>query len=61
MTKLKIVIDCYNKKINIPNSILLLLEDIWNLSHGLNVYICHHVYREGNRTADCFAKKKMAQ
>ena len=28
----KIVIYCYNKKINIPSSILLLMEDIWNLS-----------------------------
>ena len=24
----KIVIDCYNKKINIPSSIMLLIEDI---------------------------------
>ena len=27
----KIVIDCYNKRINIPGSILLLMEDIMNL------------------------------
>ena len=40
----KIVIDCYNKKINIPSSILLLMEDIWNLLHGLNIYVCRHVY-----------------
>ena len=28
----KIVIDCYNKKSNIPSSIMLLMEDIWKLS-----------------------------
>ena len=28
----KIVINYYNKKINIPRSILLLMEDVWNLS-----------------------------
>ena len=40
----EIVIDCYNKKINIHNSILSLIEDIWNLRRGL-IYICYHVYR----------------
>ena len=33
------------------------MEDIWKLSHGLNIYECRHVYREANRTADCLAKK----
>ena len=33
------------------------MEDIWNLLHGLNIYVCRHVYREGNRTANCLAKK----
>ena len=28
----KIVIDCYNKKSNISNSITLLMKDIWKLS-----------------------------
>ena len=28
----KIVICCYNKRINIPSSILLLMEDIWNMA-----------------------------
>ena len=28
----KMVIDCYNKRINIPSSIMLLMEDIWILS-----------------------------
>ena len=55
----KIVIDCYNKKINIHNSILLLMEDIWNLSQSLNIYVCRHVYRECNRTANCLAKKRL--
>ena len=62
----KIVIDCYNKNINIPSSILLLMEDIWNLSQGLNIFVCH-VYREANRTADsnrtadCLAKKGLSR
>ena len=53
----KIVIDCYNKMINIPSSILLLMEDIWNLAQDLNIFVCRHVYRESNRTADCLSKK----
>ena len=59
MTK-KIGIDCYNKKINIPTSNLLLIEDIWNLWQGLNIYVCHHVYREGNKNANCLAKKLLS-
>ena len=53
----KIVIYYYNKKINIPSFILLLIEDIWNLWQSLNIYVCDHVYREGNRNADCLTKK----
>ena len=51
------MIDCYNKKINIPNSILLLMEDIWNLSQGLNIYVYRHFYRKGNKIADYLTKK----
>ena len=53
----KIVIDCYNKRINIPSSIMLLMEDIWKLSQGLHIYECRHVCSEVNRTANCLAKK----
>ena len=35
----KIVIDCYNKKVNILNYIFLLMDDIWNLPQDLNIYI----------------------
>ena len=52
----KIVIDSYNKRISVPCSIKI-LEDIWKLSRDLNIYSCHHVYREANRTADCLIKK----
>ena len=64
------MIDCYNKKINILNYILLLMEDILNLSHNLNIYVCchesnktvdvlkkNHVYKEDNIIIDCLAKK----
>ena len=53
----KLVIDCYNRRIEIPSSIMLLMEDIWKLSQGLHIYDCRHVYREANRTADRLAKK----
>lgn len=56
----KIEIDYYNKKINIPSSILLLMEDIGKLSHDLNIYVCRHVYREVNRTTDYLAKKGLS-
>ena len=36
----KIVVDSYNRKINIPVSIMLLMEDIWKLAKDLNIYIC---------------------
>ena len=51
------MIDCCNKKINYPSSIWLLMKDIWKFSHDLNIYISRHIYREGNRTADCLGKK----
>ena len=54
---LKIVIDCYNKRINISGFIMLLMEDILKLYQGLHIYECRHVYREANRTTDCLAKK----
>ena len=53
----KVIIDCYNKKSSLPNSIILLMEDIWGLAHNLNIYNCCHIYREANRTTDCLAKK----
>ena len=52
----KIVTNCYNKKTNIPNSIFLVMDDIWNSSHGLNIYVCRH-YKETNRITDCLTKK----
>ena len=33
----KIVIDCYNKRISVPCSIKVLMEDIWKLSRHLNI------------------------
>ena len=56
---LKIVIDCYNKKSNIPRSIILLMDDIWKLSYDLYIYDCHHIYKEINRIIDCLAKKSI--
>ena len=49
----KIVIDCYNKKNNIPNFIMLLMKNILKLSQNLNIY---H-YRETNRKIYCLVKK----
>ena len=51
------MIDCYNKRISVPCCIKILMEDIWKLSRDLDIYSCHHVYREANRTIDCLAKK----
>ena len=39
----KIIMDCYNKKINPHSSIMLLIVDIWKLSLELNIYDCQHV------------------
>ena len=39
----KIIVDCYIKKINIHSFILLLIDDIWNISQDLNIYIYRHV------------------
>lgn len=36
---------------------MILMEDFWKLSHGLNIYKCHHVYRQANRIADYLVKK----
>ena len=58
-SKSKILIDCYNKKSNIPSTIMLLMEDIWKLTHDLNIHNCHHIYRKTNRIAYCLAKKKI--
>ena len=55
----KIVINHYNKKINIFGSILFLMNDIWNLSHDLNIYVCHHIYRKRNRITDYLIKKRL--
>ena len=52
-----IVIDYFDKMISVPCSVRILMEDIWKLSDDLNIYSCHYVYREANRTIDCIAKK----
>ena len=54
---MKIVIDYYNKKNNISNYIILLMEDIWKLSRDLYIYDYHHIYRETNKIVDYLAKK----
>ena len=36
---------------------MLLMEDIWKLFPGVNIYKCH-LYREVNKTVDCLEKKK---
>ena len=56
----KIIVDSYNRKINIHVSIMLLMENIWKLAHDLDIYICRHVYKEENRTANCLAKKRIS-
>ena len=53
----KIVIDCYNNRINVPCSIKILMEEIWKLSQDLNIYNCQLVHKEGNKTTDYLAKK----
>ena len=53
----RIIIDYYNKKSNIPSSIMLLMKDIWKLSYDLNIYDCCHIYWKANRTTDCLVKK----
>ena len=54
----KMVIDNYNKKSNIPSFIMLLMENIWKITQDVNVFICHHIYKEANRITNCFIKKK---
>ena len=51
----KVMIDCYNKNYSLPISIIILMEDIWKLSHDLNIYNCCHIYREVNRTTNFFS------
>ena len=53
----KVIMDCYNRRSNSPNSIILLMEDIWRLFQDINIYNCGHIYREINRTSYCLAKK----
>ena len=48
----KVIIDCYNKNCSLPNSIILLMEDIWKLSRDLNIDNCCHIYRKANRAMD---------
>ena len=52
--------DSNNRKINIPVSIMLLMEDILKLAQDLNIYICRHIYKEANRTVDCLANKSIS-
>ena len=40
----KIIIDFYNKKSNIHNSIMLLIKDTWKFYRDLNIYNCHYIY-----------------
>ena len=55
------IVDCYNKRINISSTIILVIEDILKLSQGLNIYECRcHIYREANRTVDYLTKKELA-
>ena len=44
----KVIINCYNKKSILPSSIILLIEDIWGLTHNLNIFNCYHIYGEAN-------------
>lgn len=53
----KIVIDCYDRKDNIPNSSKILTGGLWKLTQELNIYKCYHSYREANRTTDFLANK----
>ena len=55
----RIVINCYNKNNNISNYVMLLMKNIWKLSHDLNIYDCHRIYIEANRITDCLAKKSI--
>ena len=41
----KVIIDCYNKTSSPPSLITLLMQNIWRLSHDLNVYNCCHNYK----------------
>ena len=54
---MKIVINSYNKKNNIYNSIMLLMDDIWKLYRDLYIYDWHYIYRETNKAVDFLTKK----
>ena len=54
---MKIVINSYNKKNNIFNSIMLLMDDIWKLYRDLHIYDCHYTYRKTNKSVDFLVKK----
>ena len=55
---IKVVTNSYNKKSNISNSIILLIEDVWKIMQDLNVFICGYIYKEVNKTMDYLVKKK---
>ena len=51
----KVIIDCYNIRNSSPNSIILLIKDIWRHSQDINIYNCGHIYKEVNRIIYCLA------
>ena len=65
LSQLQSIVENYNPSLNLPytdwssspNSIILLMKDIWRLSQDLNIYNCCHIYKEPYRIADCLAKK----
>ena len=46
----KIVINRFDKKSNLASSIMLQIDDVWRLSHNLNIYKCRHILRKANKT-----------
>ena len=48
------MINYYNKKSNIPNSIMLLIKGVWKLNYDLNIYYYHHDYKEVNKNNESF-------
>ena len=53
----KVIRDCYNKKNNLPSSIIFVMKDIYRLTHDLNILNCCHIYKKANKTVNCLAKK----
>ena len=49
----------YNGQSHLHNSIILLIEDICELSHNLNIHICCHIYKETNRITYHYLAKKV--